>query len=74
MTMGLYVSLDESEPRFDGHRAQTHLVKNLGMNILTVEEAPEVNSVFQAWVKTHSNAIAVDRRGPKFLVVPEWFS
>jgi hypothetical protein len=34
------VSLDESEPRFDGNRAQQHLTRKLGMVAVNLDETP----------------------------------
>lgn len=73
MTMKLYASLDESEPRFDGNRAQTHLHKNLGMKVVTSDEAPEIKKQFDRWLNANSAFINVHPRGPKFLTPPDWF-
>lgn len=73
MTMRLYTSLDESEPRFDGNRAQVHLRKNLGMRVVTPDEAPEISRHFEKWLAANSEFVTVRRGGPKFLIPPEWF-
>lgn len=73
MTMTLYVTLDESEPRFDGNRAQTHLCKNLGMNIVEPSDAPVIGNHFETWLTQNSAFIRVHPRGPRFLVPPDWF-
>jgi hypothetical protein len=73
MTMRLYTSLDESEPRFDGNRAQTHLRKNLGMKVVTPDVAPNVTRNFDKWLRAHEGFITVHPRGPKFLIPPDWF-
>ena len=73
MTMSLYVTLDESEPRFDGNRAQTHLARNLGMEILDPDNAPSIHRYFQDWLEQNSAFIRVHPRGPRFLAPPTWF-
>lgn len=73
MTMSLYVTLNESEPRFDGNRAQTHLVKNLGMNVVKPNDAPAIEHHFVEWLDQNSAFIRIHPRGPRFLVPPDWF-
>lgn len=73
MTMTLYVSLDESESRFDGNRAQTHLRKNLAMETVEPNDALAITSHFVTWLKQNSAFITVHRQGPRFLVPPDWF-
>lgn len=73
MTMELYSSLDETEPRFDGNRAQTHLQKNLGMLVVTPDESVRLKNHFELWLSDNATFIGVHPRGPKFLVPPDWF-
>ena len=73
MTMALYASLDESEPRFDGNRAQKHLTKNLGMKIADPDDVPEINKDFVKWTESNQSSITVRRNRPKFVLMPEWF-
>jgi hypothetical protein len=84
MTMELYVSLDESEPRFDGNRAQQHLTKKLGMVAVALAESPEAESLmvaeerrlsvlFQYWHAKHQHAIQLDSQGPIILRPPIWY-
>ena len=73
MTIKLYTSLDESEPRFDGNRAQVHLRKNMGMKVVTPDEALDINRYFKKWLAANSAFVTLDRRGPKFLIPPDWF-
>ena len=49
MTIELYASLDESEPRFDGNRAWRHLNEHLAMNLIPVTEDPELSAFFDEW-------------------------
>jgi hypothetical protein len=84
MTMDLYVSLDESEPRFDGNRAQKHLTKRLGMISVTanatspdepmmVAEDHRMSVLFEYWHSQHRAAIQIDQRGPVILRPPLWY-
>lgn len=73
MSMQLYTSLDESEPRFDGNRAQRHLRKNLGMTVATPDESPEIEKHFDKWISAIAAFVTVHPRGPKFLIPPVWF-
>jgi hypothetical protein len=73
MTVNLYATLDESERRFDGNRAQTHLAKNLGMKIVEPADSPAIQDYFTAWLEQNAAFIAVHPRGPRFLVPPTWF-
>ena len=84
MTMDLYVSLDESEPRFDGNRAQQHLTTKLGMVAVNLDETPANESpmlaedrrlsvLFHYWHAKHPDAIQLDRQGPIILRPPVWY-
>jgi hypothetical protein len=84
MTLELYVSLDESEPRFDGNRAQQHLTKKLGMVAVALDETPVEESLmvaedrrlsvlFHYWLARHKDAIQVDSKGPVILRPPVWY-
>src|SRR4051794_15587467 len=68
---GLYVQLDESEPRFDGNVAQRHLTKRLGMLPKTPAEDPETAELFQQWLNRVADLIIVASRGPVFLLPPD---
>jgi hypothetical protein len=73
MTMTLYVTLDESDPRFDGNRAQKHLCNNLGLTPVAPDDAPAIKRYFANWLTKNSDFVAVHPRGPRFLVPPDWF-
>jgi len=77
MTMELYVSLDESEARFDGNRAQQHLTRKLGMVPVNVDETPAEQSLmvaedrrlsmlFYYWHANHQDAIQIDAKLHRF--------
>ena len=84
MTMELYVSLDESEPRFDGNRAQQHLTRKLGMvagnldgspadDSLMVAEDRRLSMLFHYWHARHKDAIQLDPKAPIILRPPVWY-
>lgn len=84
MTLQLYVSLDESEARFDGNRAQQHLTKKLGMTAVqagdtspdssgTVAVDQQISLLFSYWHAQHRDSILVDKRGPIILRPPVWY-
>lgn len=73
MSMPLYTSLDESEPKFDGHLAQTYLQSQLNMQLVTPNESPNVAMEFATWQTNHTNQIRIHSNGPLFLAAPEWF-
>ncbi len=84
MTMQLYVSLDESEPRFDGNRAQQHLTRKLGMVDINLNEMPAAESLmvaeerrlsalFHYWFARHKDSIQIDSKGPVILRPPVWY-
>jgi len=73
MSMPLYTSLDESEPKFDGNLARTHLQRQLNMCLTTPQESPAIADAFVAWQATQVNHIRIHPGGPLFLVAPSWF-
>jgi len=73
MNLQTYCKLDESDRRFDGNRARNHLTSNLGMNLETAEQSPEIGSAFNSWVSRQASTITVHPSGAKFLVPPVWY-
>ena len=73
MSMPLYTSLDESEPKFDGNLAQSHLQRQLNMRLTTPDESPHISQAFTTWQATQINHVWVHPSGPLFLVAPSWF-
>jgi hypothetical protein len=65
MTIALYVVLDESEPRFDGHRAWTHL-QRIGWE----RSAAVCHPGFGRWLQGLGGAIAVPAAGPTIWAPP----
>jgi|SRR5919199_2806 hypothetical protein len=73
MRVELYVTLDGTDSRFDGRRAQNHLTRRLAMIPKNSNEAPEVEAIFNQWLSRHSNSITVHPNGAVFLLPPSWF-
>ena len=68
MTVDFYVTLDESETRFDGHLARNHLERHLAMKTRKSDEVPEIRSDFERWHQQYRNHITIHAEGPVFLV------
>jgi len=73
MTMRLYAALDESEPRFDGHWARTHLEQRLGMKLVQRRENERLDAAFDDWHARMRHAVSLHHRGPSYLIPPDWF-
>jgi hypothetical protein len=72
MTMELYASLDEGDPRFDGNRARRHLRDHLGMTLQPLLGNPELSVLFEVWLQGVGEAVQVDGRGAQVLCPPKW--
>lgn len=70
MTFALYGALDESDPRFDGHRARKHLMERLAFR--EVPLAGELQRRFHGWLALVQNAVAV-RPPVRLLLPPSWY-
>jgi hypothetical protein len=68
MSMALYAQLDESEPRFDGHRAWTHL-ERLGYQR---NEDPGLVAMYRGWAEQHAELLRVKRGDPVIWRPPAW--
>lgn len=73
MDMQTYCTLDETDQRFDGNRARTHLMTNLGMNLTAADNSPEIRLAFNSWLSERATLITVHPSGAKFLVPPTWY-
>lgn len=73
MNLQTYCKLDETDRRFDGNRARTHLTSNLGMNLIPAEQVTGINTAFSTWLSQRASAITVHPSGAKFLVPPVWY-
>lgn len=69
MSMALYAELDESEPRFDGHRARVHLERGLLMTLEPLDERHALAGAFAEWRGRHAEVIAI-RGTPHVLRIP----
>ncbi len=73
MNMQTYCTLDETDRRFDGNRARTHLMTNLGMNLTAADNSPQIDLAFKAWMSERASSVTVHPSGAKFLVPPTWY-
>lgn len=74
MTVACYTTLDGREPRFDGHRARTHLTRHLGFVEQSLPDVPALRPAFERWLAVHQNAITLHSRGPVLLLPPPWYA
>lgn len=72
MTMDVYASLDEGDPRFDGNRAWHYLRDQLGMTLQPLLGNPELTRLFEVWREGVGEAVQVDSRGAQVLCPPKW--
>jgi hypothetical protein len=73
MTVELYAGIDNSERRFDGTRARTHLTDNLGMIQILPQEDRRILSHFNKWLCRYEECITIHPTGPAFILPPRWF-
>lgn len=73
MTIGLYATLDGADTRFDGRRAQEHLVNKLAMTPAEHTRTPQLASAFARWPQIHDNTITLHPSGPILLLPPSWY-
>jgi hypothetical protein len=73
MTMELYTSLNEEDPRFDGNRAWRHLRDHLGMTLQPLPSSSELSVLFRNWLQGVGEAVQVDGRRTQVLCPPRWF-
>ena len=72
MTMDLYASLGEGDPRFDGHVARTHLASRLSYLAVALSIAPDpVATAFQRWQAEWVDAVTT-RRPTTILFPPDY--
>ena len=72
MPLSLYVTLDESETRFDGRVAWKHLANNLNFTPKPFRESPEIEPHFAAWLNLHSDSVSVNAPEVVILIPPPW--
>lgn len=69
MNLATYATLGESETRFDGHIAQHHLTRSLGMRAVMITQAgSEMAKRFRAWHQGVASAVALHKRGPVLML------
>jgi hypothetical protein len=73
MTMPLYASLDGTDTRFDGHRAQRHLTSGIGMGAVPAGQGMATTPGFASWLEQHDELVTLHPAGPVVLTVPDWF-
>jgi hypothetical protein len=73
MTVALYAALNDGSHRLDGHRAQQHLTRGLGMTVARPDDAPPMDAVFAQWRERLADSLVLHRAGPIFLRNPAWF-
>ena len=73
MTLDLYVTLDQTDSRFDGQRARLHLMQGLAMVAEKKSENLVLATLFDQWLDQRSESISVHPNGAVFLSPPEWF-
>jgi len=71
MTLDVYESLGEQDPRFDGHRARKHLTRRLAFREVPLEGA--VEEWFWEWHRGFGDWVGL-RRPLRVLLPPEWYS
>jgi hypothetical protein len=69
MSMALYAELDESEARFDGHRARKHLERGLEMVREPLDAGHPLRAAFTTWAERHADILGI-RGVPEVLLLP----
>ncbi len=70
LTLSTYASLDETEARFDGYRAQQHLSSCLGMRKVARGVDASLDAAFERWMASRSYAVRENPKGAVFLTPP----
>lgn len=73
MTFERYLHLDHAEPLFDGHRAWTHLTRQLAFASRAYHDAPAEAALFDAWYARYHHLIQVDHQNLRLLLPPPAF-
>jgi hypothetical protein len=71
MTLDVYESLGEQDPRFDGHRARKHLTRRLAFREVPLEGA--VEEWFWEWHRAFGDWVGL-RRPLRVLLPPDWYA
>ena len=73
MTFERYLHLDHAEPLFDGHRAWTHLTRQLAFVSRSYQDVPAEAALFDAWYARRAHLLQVDRQHLRLLFPPPAF-
>ncbi|WP_068819546.1 hypothetical protein [Phormidesmis priestleyi] len=73
MNLDLYMTLDQTDKRFDGQRARLHLTQSLAMIAEKKSENSVLANLFDEWLEQRSESISIHPNGAVFLSPPEWF-
>lgn len=73
MTMDLYCSLGEQDPRFDGNRAWRHLRDHLGMSLEVIADDPALSAHFHKWLREMRDTVETGGKPAMALCPPSWF-
>jgi hypothetical protein len=71
MTLALYATLGEEDPRFDGHRARKHLEQRLAFDCVSLEETDLIKE-FGSWHDAHGERVSL-KRPVSVLRPPAWY-
>jgi hypothetical protein len=74
MTISVYAALNDGSHLLDGHKAQTHLTRGLGMIVVHPGDVPHLDVAFDRWMRRHEEDISIHPSGPVILMSPRWFS
>lgn len=74
MTFERYAALDASEPKFDGHRAWTHLTRRLGFSAHVYGESADASTALDAWcARSAQQLLQIDQTQVTLLTPPVAF-
>jgi hypothetical protein len=74
MTIAIYTAVNDGSHLLDGHRAQMHLTRGLGMIVAHLGDVADLDVAFDEWMQRHEEDISIHPSGPLFLMSPDWFS
>jgi hypothetical protein len=74
MSVAKYRLLNDGTHLLDGHRAVSHVTRQLGMLVMGPEKVPDVAREFERWFVRFSDCLNIHPRGPQFVLPPPWYS
>jgi hypothetical protein len=74
MSLAAYADLNDGTHVMDGHRAQMHLTRALGMRPPLAAEVARVTEAFGEWRRAHQEFVTVKNDAPAFLLPPIWYA